>query len=676
MTPLFSYFFQASLVTAAFQLFYKLLLRRDTFFKWSRSYFVFAVISSFALPFIDVSSLFQNSTPKVLIEYIPNLSFADLQTSRQTDYWQLFLSSLLYAGIAVMFIRLMIQMLALKKLRRNKAITQKENIKIVLLNEQVNPFSFFNEIYINPSLHSDQELEEIIKHEQFHVEQNHTLDILLGEFLTIVFWFNPFAWLLKNEMKQNLEFLTDKLVLQSGIDAKHYQYNLLKVSGLQNNIAAANHFHFLKLKNRIIMMNKKQTNPYHAIKYLLLVPVVTLLLMAFSERKQIIQTFNQAVLHDTMPPPPPPPPPIESKVTVANAPSSVDKITITTSATPNSDSKLPKNVKQVEIVRKDSKKQVTVTLRDGTKEVYDLNKEEDQVNFEKKYGKIAEVIPLPPAPPPANAVAPVEVIATVDPVSPAPPVSSVDVANNEGTGTYTIKKPAQLNEKGYYLSVADNDGECVVIVKNKDKKIVEAVKLTDWDKAKAVYEKKYGIIPPATPKATTVAPTTNASKNGPGNPYTSADITFKTTQAQVFSDKVPSQFTNALVIVDGIKQNKGVVFNLNSIDPNTIASISIFKDKAAIAAYGEEGKDGVILIKTKKKEPTTTITGTIADGTVVKTTTADPLYIVDGKIRTKEEINTIQPENIESVSVLKAEQAIAKYGEQGKNGVVIIVLKK
>lgn len=674
MTPLFSYFFQASLVTAAFLLFYKLLLRRDTFFKWSRSYFVFAVISSFALPFIDVSSLFKNSTPKVLIEYIPNLSFADLQSSRQTDYWQLFLSSLLYAGIAVMFIRLMIQMLALKKLRRNKAITQKENVKIVLLNEQVNPFSFFNEIYINPSLHSDQELEEIIKHEQFHVEQNHTLDILLGEFLTIVFWFNPFAWLLKNEMKQNLEFLTDKLVLQSGIDAKHYQYNLLKVSGLQNNIAAANHFHFLKLKNRIIMMNKKQTNPYHAIKYLLLVPVVTLLLMAFSERKQIIQTFNQALLHDTMPPPPPPP--IESKVTVANAPSTVDKVTITTSVTPNGDSKLPKNVKQVEIVRKDSKKQVTVTLRNGTKEVYDLNKEEDQVNFEKKYGKIADVVPLPPPPPPANAVVPVEVIATVDPVSPTPPISPVDVATTEETGTYTTKKPAQLNEKGYYLSVADNDGECVVIVKSKDKKIVEAVKLTDWDKAKAVYEKKYGTIPLANPKVTVVAPNTNASKNGPGNPYTTAGITFKTTQPQISSDMFPNQFTNALVIVDGVKQNKGEVFNLNSIAPNTIASISIFKDKAAIAAYGEEGKDGVILIKTKKKEPTTTITGTIADGTVIKTTNADPLYIVDGKIRTKEEINTIQPESIESVSVLKAEQAIAKYGEQGKNGVVIIVLKK
>lgn len=672
MTPLFSYFFQASIVTAAFLLFYKLLLRSDTFFKWSRSYFIVAVISSFALPFIDVSWLFHDKAPQVLIEYIPNLSFTDVKISKHTDYLQLLFSSVLYAGIAVMFIRLMLQMIALEKLRKNKTITQKENVTIVLLHEQVNPFSFFNEIFINPSLHSDKELEEIIKHEQFHVEQNHTLDILMGELLTIVFWFNPFAWLLKNELKQNLEFLTDKLVLQSGIDAKHYQYNLLKVSGLQNNIAAANHFHFLKLKNRIMMMNKKQTNPYRAVKFLLMVPVVALLLMAFSERKELMQSFNEVLLHDTVPPPPPPPA-IENKVTIAPSPSNDSKVTITT--TPNGESKLPKNVKQVEIVRKDSKKQVTVTLKDGTKEVYNLNKEEDQLNFEKKYGKIAEIVPPPPPTPPSKPETPVGLIATVSPISPAEPISPVAAVSPKETVKKPATKPATLNNKGYYLSVADNEGECVVIVKNKEQKIVEAVKLTDWDKAKSVYEKKYGTIPPATPKVTAVAPTTNASKNSPGNPYNTAGVTFRTTQGQPPSDKFLSQYINALIIVDGVKQTKGS-FNLNSIDPNTIASIDVLKDIAATSIYGDEGKDGVIIIKTKKKAPTTTITGTITDGSTIKTTAAEPLYIVDGKIKTKEEINAIQPASIESVNVLKAETAIAEYGEKGKNGVVIIVLKK
>ncbi|MBS4063841.1 MAG: M56 family metallopeptidase, partial [Chitinophagaceae bacterium] len=373
MTPLFSYFLQGSLVTASFLLFYKLLLRRDTFFKWSRWYFVTAALASFLLPLVDVSALFADAASEnQVIAYLPDLSFSAVTLS--SDTWENFVSNLLYAGIVVMAVRLLMQMIALLELRKNKRISKQHPVKIIELNEQINPFSFFNEIYVNPHLHTEAELEEIIRHEQFHIQQKHTLDILLGEVLTIVFWFNPFAWLLKNELKQNLEFLTDKLVLETGIDAKHYQYNLLKVSGLQNNIAAANHFHFLKLKNRIIMMNKQQTHPYHAIKFLLLVPIVALLLMAFAERKTLLKNFNEVVLHDTVPPPPPPP--------SASAP------------TPTADVKVA-NIKQMDVTNKDGVKKVTVTLKNGKKETFDLNKEEDKKRFEQKYGKIQD----PPSPP-------------------------------------------------------------------------------------------------------------------------------------------------------------------------------------------------------------------------------------------------------------------------------------
>jgi TonB-dependent SusC/RagA subfamily outer membrane receptor len=668
MTPVFSYYFQASVVTAAFLLFYKLLLRKDTFFKWSRGYFITAILCSFALPLIDASLLLQKSASRDLIAYIPNLSFTNLQVQQQTNYWQEFLISLLYAGIGIMFIRLLMQMAALKKLRRNKTISHKEKIKIVLLDEQVNPFSFFNEIYLNPHLHSDAELDEIIKHEQFHIEQHHTLDILLGELLTIVFWFNPFAWLLKNEMKQNLEFLTDKLVLQTGIDAKHYQYNLLKVSGLQNNIAAANHFHFLKLKNRIMMMNKKQTNPFHAIKFLLLVPIVAILLMAFSERKQILQTFTAAIHRDTLPPPAPVVPP-----TPPSPPDAVDKVTVTSSVSPAGEKQLPENVKQVDVINKDGVNKVTITLKDGTKEEYDLSNAEDKKRFEKKYGKIAETVPAPPG----------------------------------GRVTITTKKQPAKNGKGYYLTIADNEGECVVIVKDKNQKIVEAVKLTDWDAAKSKYENKYG---PLTIKeeVKTVSITTNAGNDGPDNPYSASNgkITFSTTQ----------QTFNGLVIVDGVEQPN--MTSLNSIDPNTIESVNVLKDESAVKIYGEKGKNGVIIVKTKKNDkssgstitigsgssiansPTITVTktenssspknGIIINGKTVTSTSPTPvksglhlfgdaselLIIVEGKEVSHDDLDTkYKPEQIKSISVLKGEKAIVKYGDKGKNGVIEIELK-
>lgn len=671
MTPLFSYFLQGSLVTAIFLLFYKLLLRRDTFFKWSRWYFIMAVLASFLLPLIDVSKLFAGTTatPPV-IEYLPDLSFTTVTTA--PGAWELFLSSLLYAGIAVMTIRLLMQMAALIALRKNKRISSLHPVKIVKLKEQVNPFSFFNEIYVNPQLHSEAELEEIIRHEQFHIEQKHTIDILLGEALTIVFWFNPFAWLLKNELKQNLEFLTDKLVLETGIDAKHYQYNLLKVSGLQNNIAAANHFHFLKLKNRIIMMNKKQTNPYHAVKFLLLVPVVALLLMAFTERKQLLQSFNEVVLHDTVPPPPAPPAVITT-----------DELKIV-------------NIKQMDVTNKGGAKTVTITQKNGQKETFDLNKEEDVKRFEQKYGKLKEALALPTPPAPTaniqGVTAPAAVVTPDPPASPDKPLAPIAI-------TIEDRQEVPMNSKGYYLSIADDNGECVVIVKDKNKKIVEAVKLTDWDAAKAVYEKKYGTIPPVNSKVTATSPATAATSRGQGVTYATGTITYKpSATGQTSPEKNPNQLTNALVIVDGVKQKKGF-FNLNSIDPNTIESIDILKNQSATAVYGDEGKDGVVIIKTKKKaativtgsgtkNPSTTsgLTFTITDDQQtasgkgnLKINTSDEeklLYIVDGKFLSKEEINKIEPSAIESVTVLKGDKATAEFGEKGKNGVVKIVLKK
>lgn len=671
MTPLFSYFLQGSLVTAIFLLFYKLLLRRDTFFKWSRLYFILAVISSFLLPLIDVSMLFSGTTatPPV-IEYLPDLSFKTVAST--PGAWELFLSSLLYAGIAVMTIRLLMQLAALIALRKNKRISSLHPVKIVELKEQVNPFSFFNEIYVNPQLHSEAELEEIIRHEQFHIEQKHTIDILLGEVLTIVFWFNPFAWLLKNELKQNLEFLTDKLVLETGIDAKHYQYNLLKVSGLQNNIAAANHFHFLKLKNRIIMMNKKQTNPYHAVKFLLLVPVVALLLMAFTERKQLLQSFNEVVLHDTVPPPSAPP-----------AVVTADELKIV-------------NIKQMDVTNKGGAKTVTITLKNGQKEVFDLNKQVDVKRFEQKYGKIKEALalPNPPAPPATvqGATAPAAVVTPDPPATPDKPFAPIAI-------TIEDRQEVPINTKGYYLSIADDNGECVVIVKDKKKKIVEAVKLTDWDAAKSIYEKKYGAIPPVNSKVTATSPATASTSQGKGVTYATGTITYKpSTTGQPLFEKNTGQLTNALVIVDGVKQKKGF-FNLNSIDPNTIESINILKNQSATAIYGDEGKDGVVIIKTKNKAATT-VTGSGTKNTLttsgvaftitdeeqtvsgkgnIKINTSDEeklLYVVDGKILSKEEINKIDPSTIESVSILKGDKATAEFGEKGKNGVVKIILKK
>jgi TonB family protein len=105
----------------------------------------------------------------------------------------------------------------------------------------------------------------------------HSVDILLAELLCLFCWFNPFAWLLKREIRMNLEFLADRSVLASGCEAEHYQFHLLRLTYHKAVTKIVNNFNVSLLKKRIFMMNKKQTSKRSIFKYTLLIPVVAAL---------------------------------------------------------------------------------------------------------------------------------------------------------------------------------------------------------------------------------------------------------------------------------------------------------------------------------------------------------------------------------------------------------------
>lgn len=117
----------------------------------------------------------------------------------------------------------------------------------------------------------------------------------------------------------------------------------------------------------------------------------------------------------------------------------------------------------------------------------------------------------------------------------------------------------------------------------------------------------------------------------------------------------------ALYVVDGIKikvddktgKTWGDVLNIPS---EKITSITILKGDDAIEKYGDDGKNGVIIITTKPIQ------------------SIEPLYIVDG-VETKN-IKAIDPSDIQSINVLKKEEDTLKYGSKGKNGVILITTKK
>ncbi|MCD8260138.1 MAG: M56 family metallopeptidase [Bacteroides sp.] len=135
-------------------------------------------------------------------------------------------------------------------------------------------------------------MEEILLHEQTHANQWHSIDVVVSELFAIFFWFNPFVWLTQKEIRNNLEYLADQKVIDSGYDSKKYQYHLLELTQKQVTAPLYNSFKILPLKNRIRMMNKERTRNILRTKYLAIIPLIILLLVISN-----IETIARSTLH-------------------------------------------------------------------------------------------------------------------------------------------------------------------------------------------------------------------------------------------------------------------------------------------------------------------------------------------------------------------------------------------
>ena len=306
------YLLKANIALALFYVAYRFGLRRLTFYTLNRFFLLAGIVCSALFPFIDASLFFQRHEPlnKAVGTYIPDLSALNARPA--TPLINVVLLYVFWIGVIVMSIRFLIQLFSLWKLHHKTTIASIDNNTIRVTKRKVTPFSFLTNIYINPSLHSPVELLAVIRHEQIHVKQLHTLDIILGELNRIFYWFNPGAWLMSTAIRENLEFITDRCVLEQGMDAKTYQYSLINVSGIPYATAIANNFNFSHLKQRIMMMNKKESSHYHLLRYLVFGGIVGIVLLSLNVTRANNMHNIVAKLHfttDTVPPPPPPPPP-------------------------------------------------------------------------------------------------------------------------------------------------------------------------------------------------------------------------------------------------------------------------------------------------------------------------------------------------------------------------------
>ncbi|WP_293311509.1 M56 family metallopeptidase [Pedobacter sp. UBA5917] len=369
MPHFFIILLKINLVLILFSATYYLVLRRLTFYTLNRMFLLFGIVFSSAYPFINLTDFFTGG--QAIPAFVPRLNqrvSSLVQPDAVPLFWQV-LTVLFYLGVLLMALRLLVQFISLYRMHKNSSPDRVADYKVRILNEKVSPFSFWQTIYINPQLHKKQDLNNILEHEKVHVEEWHTLDIILAEICVIFYWFNPGVWLMKKAVRENIEFITDAKILKKGIDKKAYQYSLLDVGTLQPSVAIVNNFNLNDLKKRIRMMNAKRSSKVNLTRYLFVLPVLLCVTLAFTIDKKEIKTHLAPLtkmVNDVLP---------EKIVAVQVKPKTVlkpktkAKIFIDTLKTPDTVTKMTFIIKSISDGVDSSRKSIEEVLKGAGKKV-------------------------------------------------------------------------------------------------------------------------------------------------------------------------------------------------------------------------------------------------------------------------------------------------------------------
>ncbi len=274
-----------------FIILYDLFLNKETFFTWNRLYLLITPILSFVLPLLKIKAIQETipegyfiELPAVLLNgYSQDTAFdgGTLQEVVIIGTQPINLVSLLLniwiIGVGISLGLFIFKMIKIQRLKRSGTIKRFNGIKIVTLPNTDTAFSFFNTMFIGENL-SENQRTSILLHENIHIKQYHSLDLLFFEIQRIICWFNPLVYIYQNKMMMLQEYTADaKAVYQS--DKKSYYQDLLAQVFQTENISFINTFfnHSL-IKKRIIMLQKSKSKQIAKIKYLFLLPVIAIML--------------------------------------------------------------------------------------------------------------------------------------------------------------------------------------------------------------------------------------------------------------------------------------------------------------------------------------------------------------------------------------------------------------
>ena len=291
MGVFFIYILKSSVCLVLFYLFFRLLLSKETFHRFNRMALLGVLFFSLLIPCIEVTTRHQVEVQQAVLSIEQLLLMAELETTpanvgavQETSVisWVQIVLLVYWAGILFLACRNIYSLICLFRLvHSGKHEKLEKGVTLVVHNQEIVPFSWMKYIVI-----SRKDLEEngreILIHEMAHIHHRHSVDLLVADICIFFQWFNPGAWLLKQELQNIHEYEADETVINEGVNAKEYQLLLIKKAVGTRLYSMANSFNHSKLKKRITMMLKEKSNPWARLKYLYVLPLAAIAVTAFA----------------------------------------------------------------------------------------------------------------------------------------------------------------------------------------------------------------------------------------------------------------------------------------------------------------------------------------------------------------------------------------------------------
>lgn len=185
-------------------------------------------------------------------------------------------------GVAVMTLRLFMSLWGIMYLAATGR-NEKRGVFTVIYHDRDNmvPFSWGRWVFL-PATTAPDEIETILAHECAHLSHRHWIDLILAEAVTIIDWYNPVAWMLRQDLLDQHEYQADAEVIATGADATEYQLFLIKKTVGNRFHALANSLNHSSLNKRITMMLSKKPGRGAQVRALAIVPAAALAIFCLS----------------------------------------------------------------------------------------------------------------------------------------------------------------------------------------------------------------------------------------------------------------------------------------------------------------------------------------------------------------------------------------------------------